>query len=88
MIKDYARPSPIEKPRSKRVLWTILVITLAILVPALMYYGKFPKAINPKRHSVTPTPIPQKTKPATPSKKDTADFDFYTLLPKGTENAQ
>ena len=85
MIKDYAnRSTHNEKPRHKRTWLTLVVISLAIVIPAGMFYMKHQKN-QPKKP--LPTPIaqtPKKTPRPKKTQNNNNDFDFYTLLPAGS----
>ena len=86
MIKDYA-PSASQKTSGKQKWVACLIIALAIIIPATMYYVKFQKTRSHKSHRTYSTKTQkQQTTAAKQSKNNSTDYDFYTLLPKGAGN--
>ncbi len=70
---------PPARKSGRRVI-TIALISIAILLPTLMYYFKYQTIIHNKGKKVVVPTSPLTAKTA--AGKSTVEFDFYTLLAK------
>lgn len=83
-MRDYANSQSTSRPpRRKKPFLTVLIIILAIAVPATLFYVRYQHNVHKKEAAaVKPIAIPSSSKQKPKTQKPETKYDFYTILPK------